>query len=144
MELSFSPALPQDAPVIFSFARELIETYEDPKEMDLDRALAWTRRKIETGIKQYTRIVLDGETVGFFRFAPCEEGMELDDLYILPPFRGRGIGTRVIAHCIAQNQPIELYVFTENTGALRLYRRMGFELRQQVSRTRCILRREVL
>ena len=85
MELSFCPALPQDAQVIFSFARELIEAYEDPKEMDLDRALAWTRRKIETGIHQYTRIVLDGETVGFFRFAPCEEGMELDDLYILPP-----------------------------------------------------------
>ena len=144
MELSFCPALPQDAPVIFSFARELIETYEDPKEMDLDRALAWTRSKIETGIDQYQRIVLDGETVGFFRFAPCEEGMELDDLYIHPPFRSRGIGTRVIAHCIAQKQPIELYVFTENTGALRLYRRMGFELRQQVSRTRCILRREVL
>ena len=144
MELSFCPALPQDAPVIFSFARELIETYEDPKEMDLARALAWTRRKIETGIDQYQRIVLQGETVGFFRFAPCEDGMELDDLYILPPFRSRGIGTRVITHCIAQNQPIELYVFTENTGALRLYRRMGFELRQQVSRTRCILRREVL
>ena len=29
MELSFSPALPQDAQVIFSFARELIETYEE-------------------------------------------------------------------------------------------------------------------
>ena len=68
MELSFCPALPQDAQVIFSFARELIEAYEDPKEMDLDRALAWTRRKIETGIDQYTRIVLQGDRKNCNRF----------------------------------------------------------------------------
>ena len=37
-----------------------------------------------------------------------------------------------------------IYSMGTAIGALRLYCRMGFELRQQVSRTRCILRREVL
>ena len=144
MEISFSPALPTDAEVIFRFARELIEAYEDPAYMDIARALAWTRRKIETHTDQYRRILCDGETAGYFRLVPCENGMELDDLYILPHFRGRGIGSQVVAYCIAQGKPLELYVFTKYAGALRLYRRLGFQITQQVSRSRCILRREVL
>lgn len=142
MELTYSPADHTDAERIFHFARELITGYEDPREMDLDRALAWTRRKIESHISEYTCIFCNGEKAGYFRFVPCGEGMELDDLYIFPLFRNRGIGTRVIRQCIARGEPITLYVFTQNTGALRLYRRLGFQISEQVSKSRCILRRE--
>ena len=144
MELTFRPALENQGETIFQMARELIQTYEDPNLVDLHKVLAWTRRKIETHIGEYTCVCLHEEPVGFYRFCPEAEAMELDDLYILPQFRGRGIGTAVINHCIAQGAPIELYVFTQNTGALRLYRRLGFEIARQVSPTRLLLRREVL
>ena len=145
MELTFSPAAPGDAETIFRFAKGLIETYEDPLTIDLPRALEWTRRKIEKHIAEYTCVYADGEKAGYFRFCSCKNGMELDDLYIFPEYRCRGFGTAAVTRCIAQtDRPIELYVFTQNTGALRLYRRMGFEITQQVSNTRCILRREVL
>lgn len=144
MDLTYSPASPDDVPVIFAFAEELIRQYEDPQAIDLGFALQWTRRKIEKHIAEFSRVYYNGEKAGFFRFVPCEGGMELDDLYILPQFRGRGIGTGVVKRCISQaDAPIELYVFTQNTGALRLYRRLGFEITQQVSETRMILRREV-
>lgn len=145
MELSFAPASPADEAAIYCFARELIESYEDPQEVDLDRALQWTRRKLSNHISEYACVLLDGEKAGYFRFAPCAGGMELDGLYILPQFRGRGIGTAVVRKCCAEtNQPVMLYVFTRNTGAMALYRRLGFELTEQVSATRCIMRREVL
>lgn len=145
MKLSFTPASPADADVIFQFARELIERFEDPRATDLDRALQWTQRKIAGHISEYTCVLLDGEKAGFFRFVPCEAGMELDDLYIFPEFRNRGIGTAVLHKCCAETAlPVILYVFTQNTGALGLYRRLGFEITKQVSPTRCILRREVL
>lgn len=144
MDLTYAPASSDDVPEIFAFAEELILRYEDPQAIDVSRALQWTGWKIENHIAEYSRVYYNGEKAGFFRFAPCEIGMELDDLYILPPFRGRGIGTAVVKHCISQTPgPIELYVFTQNTGALGLYRRLGFEITQQVSKTRCILRREV-
>lgn len=143
MELTFSPATAEDAAEIFNFARELIETYEDPRETDLDRALKWTRRKIETHIEEYRCVYCGGQKAGFFRFVPCEDGMELDDLYILPEYRGRGIGTAVVGRCCAETVlPVMLYVFTKNTGALNLYQRLGFTITEQVSKTRCILRRE--
>lgn len=144
MELSFSPALPADAEVIYHFARELIERYEDPAAVDLDRALVWTHRKIEIHIRQYICVLCDGEKAGYFRFVPRENGMELDDLYVLPAFRGLGIGTAVVNRCIGYGKPVELYVFMKNTGALRFYHRLGFEMIRQVSPTRGILRREVL
>lgn len=68
--------------------------------------------------------------------------MELSDLYILPEWQGKGIGTAVLAHCIAQtNLPISLFVFIRNTGAFRLYTRMGFSIHQQAG-TRYRMRRE--
>lgn len=144
MNLSYGSASPADTAVIFALAKELIARYEDPQAIDLARALQWTRRKIENHIAEYSRVYYNGETAGFFHFAPCENGMELDDLYILPQFRNLGIGTAVVKRCISQaHGPIELYVFTQNTGALGLYRRLGFEITQQVSPTRMILRREV-
>ena len=94
------------------------------------KVLAWVRRKIEENIAEYRRILRDGIHVGYYRLAPDDDGRELDDLYIFPEFQNRGIGTAVIRQCCAQG-PVNLYVFTKNTGALALYRRLGFrEIRQ--------------
>ena len=35
MELTYSPARPEDGPVIFGFAKELIERYETDPALDL-------------------------------------------------------------------------------------------------------------
>ena len=139
MELTYETARPEDAPVIFAFAEELIKTYETDPDLDLDMALAWTRRKIEKRIGEYTRVLLDGAVAGFFRFVPDGEGMELDDLYVLPAFRGRGIGTAVLRRCVASGKSVYLYVFTKNTRAVALYEREGFHKTEDVSPTRCIM-----
>ena len=141
MELIYGPARPEDAPVIFGFARELIETYETDPDLDLEMALSWTRRKIEKKIDEYTRVQADGETAAFFRFVPDGERMELDDLYVLPAFRGKGIGTAILRRCIAEGKPIYFYVFTKNTRAIALYEREGFRKTEDVSSTRIIMAR---
>ena len=49
----------------------------------------------------------------------------------------------VVERCCAETAlPVMLYVFAQNTGALGLYQRLGFTITEQVSATRCILRRE--
>ena len=141
MELMYEKARPKDAPVIFGFAKELIETYETDPDLDLNMALAWTKRKIEKRIGEYTRVLADGETAAFFRFVPDGERMELDDLYVLPAFRDRGIGTAVLRRCVAQGRPVYFYVFTKNTRAIDLYEREGFRKVEDVSPTRMIMAR---
>ena len=139
MQLAYEPARREDAPAIFAFARELIVTYETDPELDLAMALDWTRRKIEKRIDEYTRVLWGGEVVGYYRFAPDGDRMELDDLYVLPEYRNRGIGTAILRRCLAQGKPVYFYVFTQNARAVALYRREGFSMVADVSPTRAIM-----
>ena len=141
MELTYSPARPEDAPVIFGFAKELIETYETDPDLDLAMALDWTKRKIEKRIGEYTRVLADGEAAAFYRFVPDGERMELDDLYVLPAFRNKGIGTAILRRCVGEGRPVFFYVFTKNTRAIALYQREGFRKAEDVSPTRMIMAR---
>ena len=141
MNLTYIPASPADAEAIYDQCRALIDAYEDISAIDYPRVLAWVRQKIETNIREYRRILLDGAHAGFFRLCPAGDGLELDDLYIFPAFQGRGIGTAVIRDCCAAG-PVMLYVFTKNTRALALYRRMGFQTLRPAGATQLILRKE--
>ena len=142
-ELTFETAQPGDAEEIFRFARELILRYEDLSQVDCSRVLAWVRRKIEGSIRQYVCVYLQGEKAAYYRFHACDGMMELDDLYVLPQFRNRKIGTAILQKCCAETDlPVFLYVFAANTGAVALYRRMGFRIAETVGRTRYIMRRD--
>ncbi len=140
MELTYAPALPEDVEALFAFNRELIDAYEESAAIDRDEALAWVRRKIEKKLGEYTRVLADGKLAGYYRLAPVENGTELDDFYVFPEYRGRGIGTAALRKCCAEAAlPLYLYVFTKNVGAVRLYEKNGFRPRETVSATRCIL-----
>ena len=128
MQLSYQPARPEDAPAIFGFAKELIETYETDPALDLEMALNWTERKIEKRIDEYTRVLWDGKTAAYYRFAPDGERMELDDLYVLPEYRNRGIGAALLKKCeeAFPGKNFFLNVDTANESAIRLYERSGY------------------
>ena len=141
MNLTYSPAAPDDAGAIFELCKALIDQYEDISTIDYDKVLTWVRRKIEGSISEYRRILLDGVHAGYFHFCPAEDGWELDDLYVFPEFQNQGIGTAVIRDC-CEKDPVMLYVFRKNTGALALYRRLGFREVGTAGQTRLILRKE--
>ena len=145
MNLSFQTAHQEDVETIFRFNRDLIDQYEDTQAIPYDRVLSWVRQKIEENIHTYTRIYADGRHAGFYRFIPNGDQMELDDLYIFPEFQNRGIGTRILEKCCRESdRPVMLYVFSRNTGAWKLYQRMGFEIRETIKNTRYIMVRENL
>lgn len=107
--------------------------------------LAWVRRKLEQRLDEYTCVWAGGQKAGYFHFYPLDgKVMELDDLYLFPAFRGRGIGTEIIRACCraAAGRPLVLYVFVRNTRTVALYRRLGFCVAAQPSPTRYIMRRE--
>jgi RimJ/RimL family protein N-acetyltransferase len=51
---------------------------------------------------------------------------------LLPDYRGRGIGTRLLSACLNRTQTtalekIELQVFADNAAAIALYQKLGFQ-----------------
>ncbi len=142
MQLTYSPATEADIETLFALNKTLIDRYEDVASIDYEKVLGWVRRKICANICQYVRVTADGQCAGYYRFCPAEGKMELDDLYVLPPFQNRGIGTAILQKCIAQtDKPVFLYVFAKNLRAIALYERLGFRIIQTVHSTRYIMER---
>jgi ribosomal protein S18 acetylase RimI-like enzyme len=143
MDIKYEKASNDDIDALFAFNKELIDNYEDKSSIEYDKVLKWIRNKLETNINAYTRIIIDGKKAGYFSFLLSGKTMELDDLYIFPEYRNKGIGSAVIEKCLSETKlPIILYVFNKNSGAVRLYERFGFEIFKSVGNTRYIMRNE--
>lgn len=143
LQLCYAPALAEDVPVIFAQAKELVDAYEDVEHIPYDRVMDWMRRKIAGHLGEYRRIYRGETLVGYFRLAPAEGKTELDDFYILPAYRGQGVGGAVLRELLAGiSGPVFLYVFAKNVRARALYERLGFRAVQEVGATRLILQRD--
>ena len=77
-------------------------------------------------------IYKDGQLAGFYWTEHREDTLHLHGLILKPEFRGQGIGTTVLNRlsddCHGRLDRIELGVYQDNAGAIRLYKRMGFEI----------------
>jgi len=57
----------------------------------------------------------------------------IDDVYVLPEFRGRGIGKRLVVESLKKMKDkgvntVRLTVLTENKTAIKLYEQLGFRI----------------
>ena len=88
----------------------------------------WIRRHlIPAG--STTVAVVDGLVVGFLAVSRAHDSSWIEQLYLLPAWVGRGIGTQLLE--LARSQlppPIRLYTFQCNERARRFYERHGFKV----------------
>ena len=139
MKLTFSPALAEDVQTLYLLNKELIDQYEDISSIDYDFVLGWVRNNMEQNLSNFFRVFRQGELAGFYCLTGSDGAMELDSLFVLPPFQNQGIGTAILEHCKGISSSLLLYVFRKNTGAIRLYRKMGFQITEEVGKTRYIM-----
>lgn len=67
--------------------------------------------------------VAESETVNGYL---ARNGEEIHALYVDPDTRGKGIGTALITDAMQRQNALRLWTFVANTGAQRLYERLGF------------------
>ncbi|MBQ8599340.1 MAG: GNAT family N-acetyltransferase [Oscillospiraceae bacterium] len=146
MNITNSPAQTVDVDLVYTFYKELVEQYEtDPVPME--KVLAWGRRKIESQLADYRVILADGEKAGYFHLSEEPDGRwELDDLYLFPVFRGKGIGSTLLRQITQKadedQKTLFLCVFRKNEGAVRFYERNGFVITDQAGNSRWIMERK--
>lgn len=136
MSLVIRQAEERDAPIIFSFIRELAD-YErlahevDASEADIAKALFGESPRVFADIAEW-----NGEPVGFalwfYNFSTFRgrHGIYLEDLFVRPAFRSRGIGKALLRHlarrCVDEGLArLEWWVLDWNEPALRVYRSIG-------------------
>ena len=136
MNLSIRKAEERDAPLIVSLICELA-AYErlahevDATEADIARALFGPQPRVFADIAEW-----DGEPAGFalwfYNFSTFRgrHGIYLEDLFVRPDFRSKGIGKALLRHlarrCMAEGLPrLEWWVLDWNEPALRFYRSIG-------------------
>ena len=96
---------------------------------------------IESSVDEYTAVYADGVKAAYYHFFKNEKTQfEIDDLYVLPEFRNKGIGSAVIKKCcMSVDVPVILYIFIGNERAVSLYKRLGFTVIETIGNSRYIM-----
>lgn len=144
MSITLRPMTPDDTPFLF-------QVYASTRLEEL-APLGWTPDEIGAFLTQqftaqhqfyqehyenatYSVILLDGQPVGRLYLARWPAEIRIMDIALLPPYRGRGIGSALLRDILAEGQRsgkrVSIHVEKFNL-ALRLYERLGF--RQTVDR----------
>jgi ribosomal protein S18 acetylase RimI-like enzyme len=78
-------------------------------------------------------IMVDRVFAGYVAIRETRSALHVSLLLLLPEFRRRGIGQRVMKHvhmaAAASHRKVTLSSFKRNTGALRFYARRGYAIR---------------
>ena len=139
--LSIRNADPQDIPVILSFIRELAEYEREPKavqatEADLRRDGFSSSPKFRVIISEWDRDPV-GMAFFFHHYSTWQgrAGIYLEDLFVRPQFRGRGIGKALMVHLARIALDENLYgirweVLDWNALAIEVYQRQGARFRE--------------
>lgn len=146
MNITYKQATNQDVEKIYELSKALIEQYEDIASIDYERVLKWVKNKIENNVSNYKTVWMNEVKVGYFYLHEEAEQLELDDFYIVEAYQNQGIGSYILKECIAiseqQHRSIFLYVFSKNIGAIKLYKKFGFEITEKIKDTRYMMTRK--
>ncbi|WP_436637710.1 N-acetyltransferase family protein [Microbaculum sp. FT89] len=136
--IAIRPAWPGEAGLVLSFIRELAEFEKlgdevTASEQRIDRALFGPMPRAFCDIAEW-----EGEPAGFalwfYNFSTFrgQHGIYLEDLFVKPGFRGKGIGKALLARlarrCVEEGLGrLEWWVLDWNEAAIDVYRSLGAE-----------------
>jgi GNAT superfamily N-acetyltransferase len=129
------PAIEEDAPVIFSLIKELAEYEHLSHEVvasvnDIRKTLFGERPFAETLVGEYKKLPVSF-ALFFYNFSTFlgKPGIYLEDLYVQPKHRGKGFGSKMLAHIAALAKQrncgrFEWSVLNWNSPAIRTYEKL--------------------
>jgi GNAT superfamily N-acetyltransferase len=140
--LRIVPAGADDVPIILSLIKALGEyerlSHEIVATEDGLRTWLFGERPAAEVVLAYAGDTVVGFALFFHNFSTFlgRPGLYLEDLFVIPEWRGRGIGKRLVVHLAALAVErgcgrMEWSVLDWNEPALRFYERMGARVMQE-------------
>ena len=129
-------ATPADVPLILAFIHELAEYEREPDAVQADEPLLAEQLFGDRPGAEVVIADVDGRPAGFALFVHTfstwmgRRGLYLEDLFVRPEFRGRGVGQVLMTYLakLAVERGcgrFEWSVLDWNTPAIDFYRRLG-------------------
>jgi GNAT superfamily N-acetyltransferase len=137
--VSARTARPADVPALLAIIRQLAEFARAPDEVEAtEEHLHRTLFADEPAVFGHVAVAADGHLAGlavwFLNYSTWQgsHGLYLEDLYVRPAHRGRGVGRLLLqtlaAVCVERGYPrFEWWVLDWNESARRVYETVGAE-----------------
>lgn len=110
---------------IFEYAKDLEQT-------EIEKINNYVNKNIPNQIGKYKDIIINDNIVGSILLTEIDNGVLLDEIFIEKQYRNKGIGGTVIKEIITNiNNNLYLWVYKDNIGAIKLYNRLGFAIKEE-------------
>lgn len=123
------PATEDDIENMYQWEMESI----DKSLVDNEKVQSLIRQDCHDSLKD-TLMIMDGDnTIGMFTACMIDDGewRYIGEIYLVPEYRGQGIGSTILRNEMANYDKIRLQVAMDNEGAFKLYTSLGFKIAKE-------------
>lgn len=123
------PATEDDIENMYQWEMESI----DKSLVDNEKVQSLIRQDCHDSLKD-TLMIMDGDnTIGMFTACMIDDGewRYIGEIYLIPEYRGQGIGSTILRNEMANYDKIRLQVAMDNEGAFKLYTSLGFKIAKE-------------
>ena len=130
-ELSFRKAYASDSEFVFTVKKAAFREYvEQVWGWDDDYQRELHNRRFDS--QDVCIIQFRGTDIGFLATSSTPDTLKVNQLFILPEYQGRGIGsacmTRIVDDASLEQKPVTLQVLKVNPRGIAFYQRLGFAI----------------
>lgn len=115
-----------DKDFIVSNAFNIIVRFKDVLEEEKDAINDYIYSNFDKNFDSYQIIEEDGKKIGYVCYYNYEDGVLLDEIYIIDDYRNKGIGGNIIEKLVKESN-VYLWVYKDNVKAISLYEKLGFK-----------------
>lgn len=128
--VAFRAAQPSDSGFAFEVAEAAMRGYVEQTWGEWEPNFQREHHARSFKTESHQVILVDDEPAGILAVEMSMAHVQLEKLYLLPPFRNQGVGSRVLRSVLdaaaAAHKPVRLRTLAVNTAARRFYARHGF------------------
>jgi len=131
LTIEIKAASESDFPFCWNLYRDFMQPLANSSPMQSDRQ---DKARIKSSFfsNHAAILIVDGKRAGWLELEEDDAAIHLHQLHIVVGCQGRGIGSNIIDQIFViaadKSKSVRLEVLRKNTGAVRLYKRLGFRI----------------
>lgn len=124
-QIKLVPATQSDTENMYNWEMESID-----KSLQSDsKVISYIKQDVQDSIKDTKMITYNNKTIGMLTCCYIDNGewWYIGEIYLIPEYRNKGIGTKLIKEQMQSYDKIKLQLAYSNKGAIKLYKSLGFK-----------------